>query len=117
MFNFIYSILKRCSLNKDKSLGGLNFYRIIVIFILIYIFAPLIYLFITFQKSIENANSTIQIIISIIIGFIILYPFLRIIHPGYKYLDKVKNYDTATAYLYLMLLFLPALLCYLIPNL
>ncbi len=117
MFNFIYSILKRCSLNKDNSLNGRNFYRVVIIFILIYIFIPITYLFGTLEKSIENLSSTTKIFIDIIIGFICLYPFFRIIHPGYKYLDKVKNYDTDTAYIYLMLLFLPALLCYLIPNL
>ena len=116
MFNFIYSILKRCSLNFDNSLDGKNFRRLILIFVLFNIMGPILYLMMTFEEEIENANSIIKTSIYISIGLIILYPFFRIIHPGYIYLEKVKNYDTDTAYLYLMLLLAPVTLCYIILN-
>jgi hypothetical protein len=115
MFDFIYSILKRCSLNKDKSLDSKNFLRVIITFIFVNMLFPVIYLLATYREFIEDLNSFLIIILFLIIGFIIMYPFFRIINPGYKYLENVKNYDTQTAYLYLILLFLPAILCLIIP--
>ena len=119
MFDFIYSILKRFNTNDDNKLDSFNFIRIIFLFFFVNLVVPFIVLYAKYSYLIEGKSSVFQFITFLIIGFVIMYPFLRVIYPGYKYLDKVKNYNDGTNFVFLVLLFLPSLLFLflVVPNL
>ena len=114
MLNYIYSIIKRCNSDKNGKLES-DSLRLIFAFILINLIFPFIVLYIKFQDQILYANIFTIILFSLLIAFLIVYPFIHAFYPGYKYLEKVKSYSKEKAYFILILISAPSLL-YLFIN-
>ncbi len=112
MFNFIYSIIKRCNIRNDKSFYYRGFIFLILFIIALYFVFPIIILYFYFKDFFNNLNTTNQLIVCISVIFIIIYPFFRILKPGYIYLEKVQNYNTIKAYIFLLVLLSPMLIYY-----
>lgn len=95
IFNYIYSVLRR---SEDFKFRG-NFFKLTFVFIFSYCISAVVGLLSLEPVIFESPNDGYRIFVISFGSFLLVYPFFRILIPGYVYIDRVQQYSIEKAIL------------------
>lgn len=97
MMNYIYSVFKRSNTNASTGETSLLFIQYVLVTIFAYVILTYTGLLFIEDLFFENGNGGYELFVGLACAFIVLFPIIYAITPGYKYLDHVKEYSTLKA--------------------
>lgn len=104
--NYVYSLFKQ--LNSAQCSSRSTFYqqRLVVVFIMGYAAFSLFGIPFIIRKIFFIENNIPDYIGALLFGGVIVYPIVHAFIPGYRYIDKVKNYSYFESLMRLVLIML-----------
>lgn len=97
MLNYIYSVFRRSNADSKNNFISSSFLKFVILAMFSYIIFIIVILLLLENLIFDYSNTAFELMIAFISAFIIVYPLVYSITPGYKYLESVQKYSTFEA--------------------
>lgn len=97
MLNYIYSVFRRSNADSKNNFISSSFLKFVILAMFSYIIFIIVILLLLENLIFEYGNTAFELMIAFISAFILVYPLVYSIIPGYKYLESVQKYTILEA--------------------
>ena len=95
--NYIYSVFKRSNTNGTGNRFSIFYLKFVMLSVFSYVFFTFLILNLIEKQLFENGSTAFQIFIGVSMAFVMIYPLIYAVVPGYKYLEHVQKYSWTKA--------------------